>query len=87
MTIEELKESIRILRERRLSIPVLRDYRPQTRSKKEKKPPIDVDILDVFSGLFQPAPETPPITDEKGGEVDVPTRSDDDNSVRTEGAK
>lgn len=68
ITEEELKESIRILRERRLAIPALRDYRPQTRSKKPstktaKLEASQVDVLDFFGGLIQPS-EVDPTTSE-----------------------
>lgn len=59
LTKEELLESIRILRERRLAIPAMRDYRPQRTTKKTsstkaaKLSHTEVVVEDFFSGLIQ----------------------------------
>ena len=51
MTLDELKTCILALRERRDSIPALRDYRPQ-RGKSSPVPQKEVSLDDAFGGLF-----------------------------------
>ena len=88
ITYEELKVSIERLRARRLEIPALRDYRPQTRSKKAtpRKEVAPIELLDVFGGLIQQETNASQPIDvpTEGGELDgvvgCPERSEGGNS-------
>ena len=52
MTPEEIKNSVLLLRERRESIPAMRDYKPQKGGKKAAQPVNDKPPEDTFGDLF-----------------------------------
>jgi hypothetical protein len=55
MSIEEIKESIERLRQRRTAIPALRDYKPQGKGSwkpDEKDKSQDRPVEEVFKDLF-----------------------------------
>jgi hypothetical protein len=65
-TPEELKESVRVLRERRQHIAELRNYKPQ-RGKAARTEQADIPLEDMFAGLIKP---------EDGGEANGVDRRD-----------
>ncbi len=66
MNIEEVRESIRRLRERREAIPALRDYRPQRKGAAREEPAPNIDgLLNMF---MEDKPASTPEGEEKGGE-------------------
>jgi hypothetical protein len=66
MTKEELKAAVERLRERRTSIPSLRDYRPQKGSKSTIGKAEPIDLTKIFGGtIIKDDPTT-----EEGGEAD-----------------
>ena len=68
MDVEELKACILALRERRESIPALRDYRPQrsksSKSSKSSMPEKEVSLDGIFGGLFAKGEASEAITPE-----------------------
>jgi hypothetical protein len=53
MDLEKIKAQLEVLRQRRLSLPEIRDYRPQSRSGKSVPQPIDnKPAEEIFAGLF-----------------------------------
>lgn len=62
-THEELQESIKRLRERRMAIPELRDYKPKQKSKSTKQPKAEIEDFDSFFGGLGGSQTT-----EKGGD-------------------
>lgn len=62
MDIEQVRESIKRLRERRESIPALREYRPQGKRKSATATPAEPKIAmeDAFADLLNSEPEGKP---------------------------
>lgn len=52
MSLEEIKESIAKLRERRSAIPALRDYKPQGKASKKSTTDTSLPVEEVFKDLF-----------------------------------
>ncbi len=53
MDLEAIKQQIEILRQRRLALPEIRDYKPQSRAKAKVEPIPDAKPAEeIFAGLF-----------------------------------
>ena len=60
MTLDQIKESVALLRLRRASIPEMREYKPQAKGKAKKAAEPERDIMDTFGSLFKdPEPTSP----------------------------
>lgn len=58
MDLEKIEAQLKILRDRRLALPELRDYKPQARAKTAPAMVVDTKPAeDIFAGLF--TEETP----------------------------
>ena len=72
MDIDEVRESIRRLRERREAIPSLRDYRPQRKGAAREGPEPNIDgLLNMF---MEDKPVSEPAEKGEGGEVEDGTK-------------
>lgn len=78
MDLEKISEQLAILRQRRETLPEIRDYKPQARKTTKKAEPATAvgtrSTEDVFAGLFA-TEETNELSTNDGGSGDSPPQS------------